>query len=55
MNEMMLFIAGGFVILLIIGALIAVGVGYSKTKRREQIGPAFDGDDNEKQKPGTAV
>lgn len=52
---MMMFIAGGFVVLLMIGAGVALGVGYSKTQRREQIGPAFDGDENEDEKPGTAV
>ena len=55
MPEMMLFVAGAFILLLVIGALVALGVRYSKTQRREQIGPGFDGDDHEDTKPGTAV
>lgn len=55
MNGMTLLAIGGFVILIIIGAVAAWGVKYSKVKRRSQIGPGFDGDDHEEEKPGTAV
>ncbi len=55
MDEMILFVTGAFVLLLVIGALVALGVRYSKTQRRNQIGPGFDGDEHEDTKPGTAV
>lgn len=55
MNGMILFALGGFVVLIVIGALTASGVKYSKSQRREQIGAGFDGDDNEDEKPGSAV
>ena len=55
MNEMTLLAISGFVILIIIGAVVAWGVKYSKIQRRTQIGPGFDGDDHEEDKPGTAV
>jgi hypothetical protein len=52
---MILFVLGGFFLLVVIGGLVALGVGYSKRRRREQIGPGFEGDDQEDEKPGTAV
>ena len=55
MSETLLFALGGVILMIAVGAMAVYGITYSKSRRYEQIGSAFDGVEHVETKSGTPV